>query len=916
MKMSWNLKTKILVSILALVLIPTMLLAGLGTVNLWTLSQNNIKDSSSSLELEAKDNLLRLVEAQALAIDEVFDKVRDDVLLLAQYVSDVYEGRINVTTLPSYYWDYKAEELRGNPVPGLHRDTGMYDRWISYEVSSWYLPPPVLGDNPFYDLPNDLESIVNLTSNLEVPLKMIKQGNPDFGWVYFADQRTGLLRSIPYDNLQFYGPDPGDYDPLQVENEFKNASYDPRKEDWYRNPSLSDDVVVTGPYFDETGLGLMITFGKAVRWEENNSLIGVASMDLTMGKLQSSVINITVAQTGHAFLLDSRGNAMAHPNLGDDSGPTSIFALEGLEDETEIRAFEKAIQEGLQDKSSGVEELVFNGHRVLYAHAFIPTTNFTIGIVVPEEEIIAPALILQSETTTAVLGQMIVLLFVLVIALVFIVSVVTRQTNRIVSPIKDLTEVCDLLAQGDLHVEPEDISGGGKEIYAIHERFIGLITALRFGNDDYYLGDLHRAFQNYQAALELFTNLNNQRGMGICHNNLGNIYKAWGDVKKAKSHYETAIDIARTLNDKLALARRLNNLALLYLDLNDPETAVKMLEEAKEYDYELDNVFGLSTRLANLGLAYFHLGRLNLAMDHFNEALQIAEERKDQRSIAYVNYYLGNFYLKRGQLSEAADAFGSALNHARLIDDMRLQLKIARQLVVTYHRMNSPSDVRAAERLVAHLEEALEPKKVILFVIDYSGSMSGSRIKAAVNGAVRIFQKHVNPKDTCSVIVFNNESHIVLPPTLVEGNEDLIRSRLYSLRNPGGMTAVYDALGDALELAIGIRGSVQRWIILLTDGEDNSSRRYTYRHRQAGRKSIPKLIERYKRGLNLVIMDVSDGYNETSHVLNNIAQVPLRGHYVLVRRKTNVAKAIDEAFARAEQVLAEVEVESFAAEEV
>lgn len=122
----------------------------------------------------------------------------------------------------------------------------------------------------------------------------------------------------------------------------------------------------------------------------------------------------------------------------------------------------------------------------------------------------------------------------------------------------------------------------------MYTTFGHLLTALRFGNDDFYKGNLfislllsfvanffsgnkEKAMANYMGALAMFSQFENKKGMGICYNNIGNIHRARGEWAEAEKLYSKAIEFGIMLNDpptvesQRSLASRYNNLAMLYI---------------------------------------------------------------------------------------------------------------------------------------------------------------------------------------------------------------------------------------------------------------------------------------------------------------------------------------------------------------
>ena len=106
----------------------------------------------------------------------------------------------------------------------------------------------------------------------------------------------------------------------------------------------------------------------------------------------------------------------------------------------------------------------------------------------------------------------------------------------------------------------------------------------------------------------------------------------------------------------------------------------------------------------------------------------------------------------------------------------------------------------------------------IAFLIDKSGSMQ-PQVDDVV-GSFNTFVKEQSPDTELSLWTFSNDLKCVFKEQV--SNVKPITSDDYK---PSGGTALYDAMGEVLKgLASGDR------LIVLTDGQENSSKRYTKQH--------------------------------------------------------------------------------------
>ena len=123
------------------------------------------------------------------------------------------------------------------------------------------------------------------------------------------------------------------------------------------------------------------------------------------------------------------------------------------------------------------------------------------------------------------------------------------------------------------------------------------------------------------------------------------------------------------------------------------------------------------------------------------------------------------------------------------------------------------------EQTVTHFSNDTAPVSVGV-ILDISGSM-GDNILSARGSVVR-FLKQGNREDEYFLITFNDRSVLVQDFTSRSEN---IQNQV-SIANPKGRTALYDAVYLGLEKIRDARNK-KKALIVITDGEDNSSR-YTF----------------------------------------------------------------------------------------
>ncbi|MFN7156531.1 MAG: methyl-accepting chemotaxis protein [Acidovorax sp.] len=89
--------------------------------------------------------------------------------------------------------------------------------------------------------------------------------------------------------------------------------YDPTGRPWYKQAAGSDSSVLTAPYPDAGGAGLVVTFAKAVR--DGTNVKAVMAGDVSLAAVVANVASIKPTPASYAFLVGSDGNIIAHPDV-------------------------------------------------------------------------------------------------------------------------------------------------------------------------------------------------------------------------------------------------------------------------------------------------------------------------------------------------------------------------------------------------------------------------------------------------------------------------------------------------------------------------------------------------------------------------------------------------------------------------
>lgn len=166
--------------------------------------------------------------------------------------------------------------------------------------------------------------------------------------------------------------------------------------------------------------------------------------------------------------------------------------------------------------------------------------------------------------------------------------------------------------------------------------------------------------------------------------------------------------------------------------------------------------------------------------------------------------------------------------------------------------------------------------KRVAFALDYSGSMSGGKIQAAVVSLNDLFVHHLAPQDELLILKFNQICTVELPLTRKEHNEDHVSQVISSLVRPSGGTALYDAIKSSMTALYHAGGASSPtpsaksndWVVVLTDGQEGCS--------HSTKSATEDLLRNATCGF--VMMGVGSDVNAAE--LESLVRCAIRGFYV------------------------------------
>jgi len=167
-------------------------------------------------------------------------------------------------------------------------------------------------------------------------------------------------------------------------------------------------------------------------------------------------------------------------------------------------------------------------------------------------------------------------------------------------------------------------------------------------------GHLEEASRQLTAALALFGQARDDRGIASTLDDIGKLHRLKGDLVVALEYTERALAMRRKLGDRRNIALSLNNLGLVHQDRGDQVAALDAFEQALRVRREIGDLVGASVTLNSLGTVAQATGSDENALSLFQEAYEIAKDTGDRSRIAVILANLGEAHRRLGNHENAA----------------------------------------------------------------------------------------------------------------------------------------------------------------------------------------------------------------------------------------------------------------------
>ncbi|KAJ3186136.1 hypothetical protein HK101_009715 [Irineochytrium annulatum] len=710
-------------------------------------------------------------------------------------------------------------------------------------------------------------------------------------------------------------------------------------------------VTFSAPYLSKASGKVLITASAALF--NATALVGVIGVQAQMNDLNNRLSQVSVLQNGYIFIIDSDGYVVSYPqNLTSLNIYTQTLPISSIlfANNTDLAAtFLKLV---LAAAADGLTRNFYNapgGPQYTLAASRISTAGYYVVAIAPSSDISALSSKMHSSTNAFLTAALALTLVVLLLALLLALFLTRRVSAAVLKPVAELSGwLSNVRANPDAEVGQLDATS--RELREVQRNFADLLIAIRFGNELYHAGDLQKALRNYDRAEAMMIRLRNERGRGVCLNNKGSVYKQLRELELSLDCFNRAIEISENLlaaaNNQdeaakdarrlliISLANRKSNLAVLYKDFDNAslsdnsvgvpqgkQTLTSAQRRAEDLFLEslrlyrsVDHLQGIAECSGNLGQLRLETGYVDEAAELISDAYDIVRDKGDPVAMQHACTNMGILAEALGKPNEALTWFTYVLQRFEVV--VRPLQRLCCSRVVALCETSAPQgcgrpDVarrfRAlAEEIFGHLEVqggggghlgGSGRLRDWSFVLDCSGSMSGSYIRACRSSLKFIIESVCHDRDRVGLTTFQTSAREVFGLT-VRGEKDALSMMMTKVENDttcDRSTAFYDAVLQAVRAITRGKGQEdgrERWIVALTDGEDNSSRPNSHSDLMRELKANP--------GLGLIVITVGELSNRGK--IDDMVKCVADGRG-LVFTADKSGDGIREAFSRAVKVI-------------
>jgi sigma-B regulation protein RsbU (phosphoserine phosphatase) len=301
-------KVKLLIFVLSIVLISTALLVTFFIINFFSITNFSLEQNSKGIKESNREFLINLANDKARLTSLQFKNAINSLTVLGKAAQKIIDNYSDLAGLSGVY----SLKLFNNKLFNYNR---ALTNSTKEEVN--VLIPPSLTTQ------SRAQEMLRVSSLLNLLIGPVFESNENNTFVYFVgDKQSPVTRAYPNINLaEYLGKD--------IDLLFWREFFPDNVKSWekfFRDRQLQErilekagtSVTFDPPYEDAAGQGKIITLFYPLWNNRQNIFAGVAAADVSLAKIVKNILEVQVAETGFAILINGKGEIIAMPGAVED----------------------------------------------------------------------------------------------------------------------------------------------------------------------------------------------------------------------------------------------------------------------------------------------------------------------------------------------------------------------------------------------------------------------------------------------------------------------------------------------------------------------------------------------------------------------------------------------------------------------
>ena len=214
------------------------------------------------------------------------------------------------------------------------------------------------------------------------------------------------------------------------------------------------------------------------------------------------------------------------------------------------------------------------------------------------------------------------------------------------------------------------------------------VTSNMIGNIYKYSSEYEKAIEYYQQSIRVSERIDNKHGIAVAHIGIANVFINWDNFDKALEHYNSSYKISVNANDTIIMANAKIGIGNIFRRNENNTKAIQAYNYAKELFKKIDDQEGVALSLLNMSDVYSSDEQYDKALDLLFKALEIVEGLNNNIRITLILYQIGHIYFEKDDYQEALVYFENSLLVAKEVNYRKIELKDYESIATTYELMN------------------------------------------------------------------------------------------------------------------------------------------------------------------------------------------------------------------------------------